>query len=222
LLQLRSNPDAILPNPVETAPTDNRSFRSRNSVVFSGTLTAKKGIISLVKAWPRVVESCRRAELHVYGKDGRTATGQSMQAYLLSQANGVSTSMRFHGHVTRDKLFEALRAARVAVFPSYAEACAIAPLESMMHGCMTISSRRGSGPEFIEDGRSGLLVDPDRPDEIADAIIRGLTDDELACRLAEAGKALVRERFSLQTLLPENEAFYQRCIAAFAARTGAR
>ncbi len=41
--------------------------------------------------------------------------------------------------------------------------------------CTSIYSRRGSGPELIEDGRDGLLIEPDRPDEIAEAIIRLLT-----------------------------------------------
>ncbi len=216
LFGLRSGPRAILYNPVDI-PTDLFvNTRSSKQVVFTGTLTAKKGIVSLVKAWPRVIEVCKEAELHIYGKDGRTDDGPSMQAFLLSQCHGeVAKSIHFHGHVDRAELFAAFQKAGLAVFPSYAEAFALAPLEAMAYGCPTIYSRRGSGPELIEDGRDGLLIEPDQPDEIADAVVRVLTDDSLAQRLGAAGRVRVIKNFSAQILLTQNEAFYQDCLSNF-------
>ncbi len=66
------------------------------------------------------------------------------------------------------------------MFPSYAEAFALAPLEAMAAGCPTVYSQRGSGPELIENNRDGLLVEPDQPGEIAETIIRVLEDNNLA------------------------------------------
>lgn len=216
LFGLRSNPSAILHNSVEIPAHSPGTVRSSRQVVFSGTLTAKKGIISLIQAWPRVSEACPDAELHIYGKDGRTEDKKSMREFLLSQLSGQARqSVRFHGHVTREKLFHALQMARSAVFPSYAEAFALAPLEAMAYGCPTIYSRHGSGPELIEHDRDGLLIDPDQPVEIADAIIRILTDDRLSERLERAGRKRVEESFSVQALLGQNEAFYQGCISDF-------
>jgi len=219
LFGLRSGPRAILYNPVDI-PTDLcGTTRSSKRVIFTGTLTAKKGIVSLAKAWPRVIEVCKDAELHIYGKDGRTDEGPSMQAFILSQYNGrVGESIHFHGHVDRAELFTAFQSAGLAVFPSYAEAFALAPLEAMAYGCPTIYSQRGSGPELIEDGRDGLLIEPDRPDEIAEAIVRVLTDDRLARRLGEAGRERVMKNFSAPVLLASNEAFYQNCLSDFQRR----
>jgi len=139
-----------------------------------------------------------------------------MQALLRTQHNGrVGKTIHFHGHVDRAKLIGTLLSARLAVFPSYAEAFAIAPLEAMACGCPTIYSRRGSGPELIEDGRDGLLIEPDRPEEIAEAIIRLLTDDNLARRLRVAGRERVRKNFSTPILLARNEAFYRDCLNDF-------
>jgi len=215
LFGLRSGPLAILYNPVELPAGPNVSTQSGQQVIFTGTLTAKKGIVSLAKAWPRVIEVCKDAELHIYGKDGRTDEGPSMQAFISRHNGRVGNSIHFHGHVERGELFAALQRARLAVFPSYAEAFALAPLEAMAVGCPTIYSQRGSGPELIENGRDGLLIEPDQPHEIAEAIVRVLTDDRLARRLGEAGRERVMKNFSTPVLLASNEAFYQNCLSDF-------
>lgn len=217
LFALNAGPQAVLYNPVALPPGANGLTRSGNKVVFTGTLVAKKGIVSLIRAWPRVHEVCPGAELDVYGKDGWTDQGQSMQGFLRSQLSApAAASVQFHGHVTRERLYQALCAGRVAVFPSYAEAFAVAPLEAMACGCPTIYSSRGSGPELIRHGQDGLLIDPDRPEEIARAILRILTDDGLAQRLGSSGRRRVQEKFSIEVLRAQNEEFYRRCIRSFA------
>jgi glycogen synthase len=208
----------ILYNPVELVPDLPGVPRARNRVVFSGTLTGKKGVVSLIKAWTMVVKSRPDAELHIFGKDARADDGRSMQTVLSSLLNGARASVHFHGHVPRQKLLDAYRTSGVAVFPSRAEAFAIAPLEAMASGCPTIYSSRGSGPELLEHGRQGLLIDPDEPEQIAEAILRVQTDLSFAQALGEAGRARVLERFSLDNLTAQNIAFYNRCTSDFRSR----
>lgn len=215
LFGLRTPADAILHNPVEVPDALPRLPRDRHRILFSGTLTAKKGIVSLIAAWPRVQRECRQAELHIFGKDGRTDAGKSLRDALWEQLPAdVRPSVHFHGHVRREELLTALTTARGAIFPSYSEAFALAPMEAMAHGCPAISSRRGSGPELIADGQTGLLVDPDRTDEIASALLRILHDDALAQRLSEAGHQLVAREYSIPVAVSRNEAFYRRCLSA--------
>jgi glycosyltransferase involved in cell wall biosynthesis len=215
LFRLRSDP-TILHSPVEVPVATPLTTRSKNQVVFTGTLTAKKGILALIKAWPRITGRYKDAELHIFGKDRPLATGGSMQAFLLAQINGhPKESVHFYGHVTRDKIFQALQTARLAVFPSYAESFALAPMEAMACGCPTVYTRRTGGPELIEDGENGLLVDPEQTDEIADAVIRLLSDDDLAKRLGDAGRRRIEENFSIPALLAQNEAFYRHCLTHF-------
>jgi glycosyltransferase involved in cell wall biosynthesis len=210
---------AILYNPVEIPPPGEQPVRLRNRVIFSGTLTAKKGIISLIKAWPRVVGAARGPELHIFGKDGRAPDGSSMREFLSSMLpNEMRASVHFHGHVSRAELFEVYRTAGLAVFPSYAEAFAVAPLEAMACGCATIVSKRGSGPELLTHGRDGLLVDPDKPEEIADAVVGVLRNPSLGQKLGEAGRARIQEAFSVDPLVAQNAAFYEQCVREFRAK----
>jgi glycosyltransferase involved in cell wall biosynthesis len=164
------------------------------------------------------LKACPDAELHIFGKDGRADDGRSMQAVLASMLNGARSSVHFHGHVARETLLDAYRTFAAAVFPSRAEAFAIAPLEAMAGGCPTIYSRRGSGPELLRHEVEGLLIDPDNPDQIAEAIVCLLTDAAAARRLGEAGMIRVRECFSTEHLATKNIVFYEHCLKDFRLR----
>jgi glycosyltransferase involved in cell wall biosynthesis len=219
LFRLSSGPHAILPNVVEIPADASNTQKAANRVVFTGTLTRKKGVISLIKAWPKVRRMCEQAELHILGKDGTTENGQSMRAHLEAQLNDShSEQVYFHGHTDRDTLFKELRKAQVAVFPSYAETFGIAPLEAMACGVPTIYTSRPPGSELIGHARDGLLVDPGEPDEIADAIVLLLKDDRLAKQLGDAATERVQKKFSLDVVLEQNLSFYRNCIAQFSSR----
>jgi len=216
LFGLNDGPDAILYNPVESPTTVHWNGLGSQDVVFTGTLTEKKGVIPLLNAWNEVSRCSSGAVLHVYGKDRPTADGESMQQHLLSLLDdSARRQVRFHGHCDREELFSALRSARLAIFPSYAEAFALAPLEAMGWGCPTIASSRGAGSELMEHGREGLLVDPDDPKQISESILMLLADDELVQRLGESGRRRVIETFTIDKLRSQNEQFYDRCIEQF-------
>ncbi len=203
----RRRPVDVLFNPVEVVPSVPKP-RDPNRVVFAGTLTPKKGVKPLIEAWPAVVADHPAAELHLFGKD------EGMRDMLCSLLPGdVRESVQFHGHVARERVQSALQTCRMAVFPSYAEAFSMAPLEAMAQGCPVIYSNRCSGPELIEHGRNGLLIDPDRPEEIAAAIVSLLRDDGRAARIAAAGRDDVSRRFACDVLVRRNEEFYSSCIS---------
>ena len=193
------------------------TIRSSNKVVFSGTLTAKKGVVPLLRAWPEVLRLYPTAELHLFGKDG-CDDGQLMRARLQAMLTaGESASVHFHGYVDRRRLRDELQTCRLAVFPSYSEAFSLAPLEAMGERCPVIYTRRSSGPELIVDGSNGLLIEPDNTAELAEAILRVLRDDALAARIGEAGRTTVLEKFSPHALLPRYEEYYEECRQRFGA-----
>ena len=220
LYKLRTAPGAIIYNPVALPGSAPGGTRSRRRVMFAGTLTDKKGVIPLIECWPQVHAACSDAELHIWGKDGHTQEGGSMREFLQSRLSGpIADSVFFHEHVPLDELITEFQRARLAVLPSYAEGFALTPLHAMAAGCPTVYTRRGSGPELIEDETNGLLIDPARPHEIAEAILRLLNDDDLADRLGRAGRRHVEENFSLESIIKQNEIFYEECLRKFDARS---
>jgi len=211
-------PGEVIYNPVDMPAPAPPVVRDRNAVMFAGTLTEKKGVISLVRSWPGVVRAFPGAVLHVWGKDGQAPAGGSMQSYLATLVPAeVSASVVFHGHVPLDTLLGAFRTAGMAVLPSYAEGFALTPLHAMAAGCPVVYTSRGSGPELIRDRVTGLLVDPDRPEEIGAAIRALLGDAQMASRIGEAGRQHVERNFARPVLLAQNEQFYKRCLDRFGA-----
>ncbi len=216
LFGLQSGPHAIIHNPIDSPTACSPFARQANRVVFTGTLTAKKGIVALLHAWPQVRRARTDAELHVFGKDGKTEDGWSMRAHLqaiLSERD--AASVFFHGHVHRNTLLQQLQQTRVAVFPSLAETFGNAPLEAMSCGCATIYTTRAPGPELVEHGVSGLLVNPESAEDIAAAIGRLLEDRELAHRLGSAGRRCVQEKYSISKVVQDNVRYFRHCISEF-------
>jgi glycosyltransferase involved in cell wall biosynthesis len=213
-------PISVLYCPVdmrETIP----SPRDRFSIVFAGTLTKKKGIIQLIKAWPSVLLGAPQARLEVYGKDAGTEDGTPMIPFLESLLDERSRStVQFHGHIRTEELREIYHSCGAAVFPSYAEAFSLAPVEAMSAGCPVIYSQKHSGPELMTDSREGLLIDPDREQALAGAILRLIENTEFAHGLGVAGMQHVRERFATENVIGRNRAFYEQCIEDF--RRGSR
>jgi glycosyltransferase involved in cell wall biosynthesis len=208
------------PMPIPNAVS---SSRSRNEVVFANTLTRKKGILSLIRSWPKVLAERPDAVLHVYGKDKPDKSGRMMKEVLLNElSEAAQQTVHFHGHVTKATLDDALRRARVAVFPSYAESFGNAPVESMAMGCATIYTRRSCGPEIVRDNQDGLLVDPENIEEITGSILRLLNDHSLNARLAAAGVDRVRQQYCPTRIAARNESFYADCIREFARRNNTR
>ena len=207
-------PDLIVPNVVDPPPAvPPFEGRAPGRVVFSGTLTEKKGVVPLVDAWPDVVAAVPDATLHLYGKDTERVGGGSMRAHLAGRLpEAVRPSVVFHGHVGRGELSAALASARAAAFPSYTETFGNVAVEAMSWGCPTVYTRRSVGPDVVTDGVDGLLVDPDRPGEIAGALRRLLTDDDLARRLGGAGRDRVLRRYTAAAVLPPTLALYDRLI----------
>ena len=84
------------------------------------------------------------------------------------------------------------------VLPSREDAFPLASLEAMAAGVPTIASRVGGLPEQVEHLRSGILVDPESPEAVADWIVRLHDDAALREELATGAGQRVRERFTVE------------------------
>lgn len=107
-----------------------------------------------------------------------------------------------------------LSALDVFVLPSYAnEGVPQALMQAQACGIAVISTGVGAIPEIVEDGVSGLLVPPRDADALRNALNKVLDDADLRSRLAEAGLAQARRRYSDKIMIDRMEAVLADAIA---------
>lgn len=198
-------PIKVLYNGIDTHIPLCNSPRNPKQVVFTGSLVHKKGIYQLAKAWNIVTAQMPEARLLILGKGSR----QRVMSYLDKLA---ANSVKFMGHVGAGELYGYLQSSAISVFPSYAEAFSLAPLEAMACGTVVINSNRSSGPELIEDKVNGLLIDPDDVEQIASAILYLLNDPSAGTQLAVKGNEHVKEYFDIALIAEQHIRFYQEML----------
>ena len=88
-------------------------------------------------------------------------------------------------------MVRAFDGAWVLLLASRSEGTPRVVIEAFCRGRASSAARAGGIPDLVADGETGLLVEPDRPDEIADALVRILSDRALAERLGAGGRARV-------------------------------
>ena len=103
--------------------------------------------------------------------------------------------------------------ARVSIGLSISDAASISFLECLPMGCFPIQSDRGATHEWIRDGEGGLIVHPEDPRSVADALRRALTDDELVNRAAEMNYQIARERLDFFKLRENVMQWYQTILS---------
>jgi glycosyltransferase involved in cell wall biosynthesis len=195
----------VLYNGINTDVPVSHVKKDRLQVIFTGTMVQKKGIYQLAKAWNIVIGQMPAARLVILGKGSR----QKVVSLLNEQAKSTVT---FMGHVKTGELYDHLAASALAVFPSYAEAFALAPLEAMACDTAVINSNRTSGPELVDDQINGLLIDPDNTRQIAEAILYLLNNPEVADNLAKKGNEKVKEVFEIGKVAEQNICYYQQVL----------
>ena len=180
-------------------------------VLFVGRITDQKGIFHLLEAVPKLppdvqVVLCASApDTPEIEARLRRAVAEHPNVRWIDEMVPVEEVIELYSH------------AAVFVCPSVYEPFGLINLEAMACGVPVVASAVGGILEVVEDGRTGLLVPPARPDELADAIRRVLDDRDLARAFGEAGRRRVEERFSWNSVAERTRKVYADAVAAFAA-----
>ena len=95
-------------------------------------------------------------------------------------------------------------------------------VESMAMGLPVVATHISGIPELVQDGKTGLLVPPGRPRQLAEAMLRLLTDGELRNRVIAAGKQHVVREFNNRKLIRELAEVYREGMGHRAESMGHR
>lgn len=187
---------------IEAMKQDFHIPTNSNVIGTIARLAPQKGLCYLIKAVKRVISSKPNTVLVIAG-DGPLRN----ELRCLAREEEVLSHIRFLGFV--QDIGSLLELIHVFVLPSWTEGLPITILEALLAGKAVVATKVGGIPEVIEDEVNGLLVEPRDPDTLADRILRLLNDDELRKTLGNAGKCLVKDRFSVEHMVAEYCSIYE-------------
>jgi hypothetical protein len=207
----------LVPHGVAVFPEFVRAERPPGSptVVYLGRLEHRKGTVELMQAVPKVLERVPDARFVLIGQDRPHAPGGRSHAEYLAQDFPllVRRAVTLAGRLPQDEVDRRLQAADLFVAPSRYESFGLIFLEAMRWGTPVIGTTAGGVPEVIEHGKSGWLVPPGSPDELANAIVRVLTAPELRDKLGAAGRERAETTFAVGTMVRRMEEVYAEVVA---------
>jgi glycosyltransferase involved in cell wall biosynthesis len=165
-------------------------------ILSVGRLRAKKGLDTLIDACALLRERGRAfaCEIVGYGEEQ-----DRLQAHIERLA--LADRVRLAGKLTRDEVLQRYAGAAVYVQPSRIAADGDRDgipnvlLEAMATGLPVAATRVSGIPELVAHGRNGLLVEPDDPAALADAIARLLDRPRLCAELGCSARRTVTEHF---------------------------
>lgn len=163
----------------------NEAFKE-GDIIFFGRISHDKGVDDLIEAFNLIKDQTSK-RLNIVGKGPLEVTlKKQVQKY------GISNRVRFLGWKNHDEIGELLKISTLCALPSIDENYSLALLGSLCTATPTISTKVGGSPEIIQDRKSGLLIDPAQPKQLAKALMELIEDESLNKQVAQSGKDFVR------------------------------
>ena len=174
-------------------------------IIHIGRLVKKNGLANLMRAAAHLQDSnpAWAVKLLLVGEGPERETLARLALNL-----GIGKSVIFPGQISYYDLPKYLKLSQVFARPSFSEGLGNAFLEAMAAGIPVVGSASGGIPDFLKDGRTGLLCDPRDPEDIADNIQRLLTDENLRHRVVQAGRELVKSDYDWDKIAPRYAEIY--------------
>ena len=170
------------------------------TILFVGTNFQRKGGVTLLEAFKKVREIIPEAKLIIVSTVLKSyIRGNKLQSFNIFIKK--FSNKQFLGFL--------YRRASVFVLPSLYEAFGIAFLEAMAYKLPCIGTNICAMPEIIEDGRTGFLVSPNQPSELAERLIFLLKHPDIARKMGERGYQKLIKYYTwdrvVDRMLPEIE-----------------
>jgi glycosyltransferase involved in cell wall biosynthesis len=186
--------------PVE-APSRTHHDATPFRVGYFARIAPEKGLHVLAEAYPIFRSRTGNAPVRL---EAAGYISREHHGYLKAVADGleqagVGDDFAYHGAVDRAGKLAFLRTLNVLSVPTpYDEPKGVFLLEALASGVPVVQPRRGAFPEIVEKTGGGLLVPPDDPGALADALYKLWNDRALARSYGERGAVGVRLHYSIQ------------------------
>lgn len=176
-----------------------------NDIIFIGKLIESKGAFNLIKAFNIFTEQFPEYRLVMIG-------GGCEENALRYATKNAKKNIKFTGYISSTQIIEYLDKASFAVIPTFFETLGQAAIEVMGRGNILIYTTTSTGPELIDNGIDGFLVDPHDIDAIVNKMIFVAQNIETLHNVRLNAAHKVREKFGENEIINQLEKYYQKRI----------
>ncbi|MBR4967574.1 MAG: glycosyltransferase family 4 protein [Bacteroidaceae bacterium] len=196
----------VIHNSIKQLPatTDNGQHNGL-ALMFHGRLSPEKGIDTLLKAFAQA--QIADARLIIVGS-GNQEYVKELQT--IAENAGIAQQVTWAGHTS--DIHPLIAKADIGVCPSRArESFGLSVVEYMAHGKPVITTNNGAQPEYITDGKDGILIAPDDVGALATAM-QSLVSNEKRQAIGKAAKATFDAHLSFPIFIEKIEKVYKTIL----------
>jgi glycosyltransferase involved in cell wall biosynthesis len=163
------------------------NVKKKYDLIFIGRLITIKGVNYLIEAVSFLKNNFPKIKVAIVGSGP-----EYLNLVKYTDSLNLSDNIDFIGYLPSEKLVDFYNSCRIAVFPSYdREGILTTMLEASACGLPVITTNACSMPEFLIDGKNGLLVKPESSIDIAESVSKLLLDESLRIELGNSGRKMI-------------------------------
>ena len=197
----------ILARPVDSLRRQYGFSEGERVVLFFGLLAPSKGVEDLIDAFAIASRECS-AKLVIAGYPTKHIDLNKLRARV--ETHGITDRVIFDPrYIPLEEINPLMRLSTVVVYPYRSSTQSGALQAAYIFSRPVIATAVGGLPEAVEDGRSGFLVCPESPRELAEKIITLINDTDLASKMGEYARHLAETRFSWQAIARQIVSIYE-------------
>lgn len=179
-------------------------------LLFAGPLEPRKGLHHLLAAVGRLGDNAG-IHLHIAGKTIDRSYAEEMHRYVRDHYLG--SRVRFLGVVDQERLLREFAEASLIVMASREESSPMLIQQAMAAAKPVVAPKVGGIPHLVENGVTGLLVEPGNSEAMAVAIARLMEDDRSRQRMREEGRRRALVRFRAEAIAERTLEVYQSVLS---------
>ncbi|MBE3128388.1 MAG: glycosyltransferase family 4 protein [Actinobacteria bacterium] len=183
-----------------------------DNLLYAGRLSKEKGVEYLLKAMPLIIKEIPTVHLDIVG-DG----DEKHRLEILTKELNLEKSVAFIGSISYSEVEKYYKKANIVIVTSiWPEPFGLIGPEAMSVGRPVIGTKVGGIPEWLEDGKTGYLVEPGDLKQIAKNVIKLLSDRKLMEKIGRNAMEKAK-RFNIKKHVEEIENVYKNVIEKYKA-----
>jgi glycosyltransferase involved in cell wall biosynthesis len=184
----------------------NSNHQKTKTILFAGTLSARKGYADLIKGFSKIAHKNRDWKIIFAGN------GEIEKAKQIVKDLKISDQIEFKGWVEGNIKESLFSEASIFCLPSYAEGFPMAVLDAWAYGLPVITTLVGGLSDVVIDGKNALVVNPGDHKDISEALDSLINDANMRTKLSKESVYLSRNPFSLNRITKQLDLIYSKLI----------